>query len=104
MAWEPAQYLKFAEPRQRPAIDLLSRVALAAPRRIYDLGCGAGNVTRILAERWPDAEVTGIDDSSAMLAAAAQVPGRIRWRCASIAQSCIRLSLPHPPTSRHLAG
>jgi trans-aconitate 2-methyltransferase len=85
LAWNPEQYLKFAQPRLRPAIDLLARVALTTPRTIYDLGCGAGNVTRLLEERWPDAAITGVDDSAAMLAQAAQTPGRIAWRQQSLA-------------------
>src|SRR5262245_5695570 len=86
MAWDPDQYLKFAQPRLRPAVDLLSRVPLEAPRTIYDLGCGAGNVTRLLAARWPDAAITGIDESAAMLEEAARVPGRILWRQQSVAE------------------
>jgi trans-aconitate 2-methyltransferase len=68
--WDPAQYLAFAGPRLRPALDLLARVPLAAPAVVYDLGCGAGNVTRLLTERWPAAAVTGVDGSASMLAAA----------------------------------
>ncbi|HVN35073.1 MAG TPA: methyltransferase domain-containing protein [Casimicrobiaceae bacterium] len=85
MAWDPEQYLKFAQPRLRPAVDLLSRIALEAPRCVYDLGCGAGNVTRLLASRWPDATVTGVDDSAAMLEEAARTPSRIVWREESVA-------------------
>ena len=54
MGWEPARYLRFAQPRLHPAIDLLAMIMLGAPGTVYDLGCGAGNVTRRLAERWPD--------------------------------------------------
>ncbi len=86
MSWNPEQYLKFAQPRLRPAVDLLARVALDAPRTIYDLGCGAGNVTRMLAVRWPDAAIFGIDDSAPMLEEAARVPSRIVWRRESVAQ------------------
>ena len=86
MAWDPEQYLKFAEPRLRPALDLLERIVLDAPHGIYDLGCGAGNVTRLLAARWPDAAVTGVDDSAAMLAEAARLSGRIVWREQSVAE------------------
>jgi trans-aconitate 2-methyltransferase len=68
--WDPAQYLKYAGERLRPALDLMARVPLAAPRSIVDLGCGAGNVTRLLAERWPGAQVVGVDNSAAMLAKA----------------------------------
>jgi trans-aconitate 2-methyltransferase len=67
MSWDPAQYLKYASERLRPALDLAARVGVARPRSIVDLGCGAGNVTRILAERWPDAAITGVDNSAAML-------------------------------------
>ena len=48
MPWDPAQYLKFADHRLRPAIDLLNRIELASPAEVYDLGAGAGNVTRLL--------------------------------------------------------
>jgi trans-aconitate 2-methyltransferase len=70
MAWNPTQYLKFADDRRRPAIDLIARISLDAPRTIVDLGCGAGNVTRLIAERWPGARVIGIDSSPSMLATA----------------------------------
>lgn len=74
--WDPARYLTFASHRMRPAVDLIARIPLEAPRRVYDLGCGAGNVTRLLAERWPQARVVGLDSSAAMLAAArAGAPG-----------------------------
>ena len=70
MSWNPQHYLEFEDHRLRPAIDLLARVVLDAPRSIVDLGCGAGNVTRLLALRWPDADVVGVDSSTAMLAKA----------------------------------
>lgn len=70
VTWNPAQYLQFEGERLRPALDLLVRVPLASPGTIVDLGCGAGNVTRVLGERWPDARITGVDNSAEMLAAA----------------------------------
>ena len=79
-AWDPAQYLKFADHRLRPALDLVGRIPLAEPVRIYDLGCGSGNVTRLLAERWPDAAVTGVDNSPQMLQRARATPSRVRWQ------------------------
>ena len=42
--WDPNQYLKFADHRLRPALELLGRVPLAAPPVIYDLGCGSGHI------------------------------------------------------------
>jgi trans-aconitate 2-methyltransferase len=65
--WDPAQYLRFSGERLRPALDLLAQVPLVSPERVVDLGCGAGNVTAILRQRFPDAEVTGMDGSATML-------------------------------------
>ncbi|RFB67434.1 MULTISPECIES: methyltransferase domain-containing protein [unclassified Herbaspirillum] len=72
--WDASQYQRFGDERLRPAIDLLWHVpAMAAtPTRIVDLGCGTGNLTAILKQRWPDAEVLGIDGSDSMLDAARQ--------------------------------
>jgi trans-aconitate 2-methyltransferase len=68
--WDADHYLRFADARTLPAMDLLSRIALAEPRRVVDLGCGPGNSTAPLQARWPGAAVTGIDSSAALLAAA----------------------------------
>jgi len=86
MRWSPEQYLRFAEPRLRPALDLLARVGLAAPTRVCDLGCGAGNVTRLLVQRWPRADVVGIDDSAAMLERARHTLQGARWMRHDIAR------------------
>jgi len=67
MPWNPAQYLEFADARLRPALDLLARIRLECPQTIVDLGCGTGNVTRLLAARWPEARIVGVDSSPAML-------------------------------------
>jgi trans-aconitate 2-methyltransferase len=68
--WDADHYLKFTDARTLPAIDLLSRIALGAPSRIVDLGCGPGNSTALLKARWPGAAVTGIDSSAELLDAA----------------------------------
>jgi trans-aconitate 2-methyltransferase len=77
--WDPAQYLSFADHRLRPALELLARIPLEAPARVVDLGCGAGNVTRHLRQRWPHAELTGIDSSAEMLAKARAAEASVRW-------------------------
>jgi trans-aconitate 2-methyltransferase len=69
-SWDPRQYLKFADHRLRPALDLLARIPPVEARTVYDLGCGPGNITGILAERWPAARVIGVDSSADMLAKA----------------------------------
>jgi trans-aconitate 2-methyltransferase len=85
MAWDPAQYLKFAGPRLRPALDLLQRVETEAPATVCDLGAGAGNVTRLIAARWPAAHIVGVDSSAEMLAEAAAENPAIEWQKADLA-------------------
>jgi trans-aconitate 2-methyltransferase len=73
--WSPSTYLKFEDERTRPARDLLAQVRHPNPKRIVDVGCGPGNSTELLIERFPEAEVTALDNSPAMLAdAKARVP------------------------------
>jgi trans-aconitate 2-methyltransferase len=86
MTWSPEQYLRFAEPRLRPALDLLARIDLASPARVCDLGCGTGNVTTWLARRWPDASITGVDASDAMLARARQALPAVQWVASDLAR------------------
>lgn len=69
-SWDPALYLQFDDHRARPFHDLLARVGARAPRRVVDAGCGPGHLTGLLAQRWPDARVTGFDSSPEMVAAA----------------------------------
>ena len=70
--WNPALYLHFADERTRPAAELLARVPLQQARRVVDLGCGPGNSTALLLERFADAQITGVDRSPAMLEQARQ--------------------------------
>src|SRR5579863_2281893 len=88
MRWDPRQYLTFANQRLRPALELLNRIPAQDPKRVVDLGCGAGNITGYLRQTWPTAELSGVDNSPEMLAKAAQekIPGPpVRWEAGELA-------------------
>ena len=80
--WDPDQYLEFSDYRRRAALDLMDRIPLDAPRSIVDLGCGTGNMTTILADRFQSATVWGLDNSPEMLDKARAQSGRIIWQYA----------------------
>ncbi|MET0234650.1 MAG: trans-aconitate 2-methyltransferase [Kibdelosporangium sp.] len=68
--WDPDKYLNFADHRGRPFYELIARIQAETPRRVADLGCGPGNLTTVLAERWPDATLEALDSSAEMVEAA----------------------------------
>jgi trans-aconitate 2-methyltransferase len=70
--WNPTTYLQFADERSRPFFDLVSRIDAADPRSVVDLGCGPGQLTATLAQRWPQADVQGLDSSPQMIERAAE--------------------------------
>lgn len=71
MKWDPSKYVQFGDHRNRPFFDLTARIHADHPGKVVDLGCGPGNLTATLAERWPAARVVGLDSSPEMLAMAA---------------------------------
>ena len=81
--WDPERYLVFADERGRPFVELLGRIAATAPDTVVDLGCGPGNVTLLLKERWPAAEVHGVDSSAEMVAKAPRDAG-VRFEVADL--------------------
>jgi trans-aconitate 2-methyltransferase len=85
LTWDPTRYLSFGDERTRPALDLLARVPLTDAARVADLGCGPGNSTALLAERWPEAAIIGVDSSPEMLAKARASGVRATWLQADIA-------------------
>ncbi len=84
--WDPATYLRYAGERERPFWELVARVPVESPGEVVDLGCGPGTATAGLLERWPQARITGVDSSEAMigLARAREVPGRLEFELADV--------------------
>lgn len=68
--WNSTQYLKFQNERTQPAIDLVNRININNPKKILDIGCGPGNSTQVLAEKFPEAYILGIDSSINMIESA----------------------------------
>ncbi|HEY3498516.1 MAG TPA: trans-aconitate 2-methyltransferase [Polyangiaceae bacterium] len=77
--WDDQQYLKFADERTRPAAELLGRVPLAEAKQVVDLGCGPGNSTALLRERFPRARILGVDNSTDMLERARKDYPDLTW-------------------------
>ncbi|HEY3261873.1 MAG TPA: methyltransferase domain-containing protein, partial [Pseudonocardiaceae bacterium] len=70
ISWDPQVYLRAADERSRPFVDLLGRIGAEDPRGLVDLGCGPGNLSPLLRQRWPRARLTAIDSSPDMVTAA----------------------------------
>ena len=73
--WDPVTYLQFADERSRPFFDLVRQVGAQRPASVVDLGCGPGQLTAKLAERWPEASIVGLDSSPEMIAKATAYAG-----------------------------
>jgi len=85
MSWNPDTYLAFANYRERPIAELIERIPPIEVARAVDLGCGTGNSTAAIAKRFPDADLTGVDNSQEMLAKARQNLPKANWIEADIA-------------------
>jgi trans-aconitate 2-methyltransferase len=70
MTWSAAQYVKFEQERTRPVHDLVARIPKAGIVHAADIGCGPGNSTEVLRERYPEARIVGLDSSPDMIEAA----------------------------------
>jgi trans-aconitate 2-methyltransferase len=84
MDWNSELYLRYERERTQPALDLADRIPLETPREIIDLGCGPGNSTLVLRQRWPKAHIVGLDSSLAMIERARQSSTDIEWRVGDI--------------------
>jgi trans-aconitate 2-methyltransferase len=78
--WNPELYLKFDRERIQPSIDLVSHINYDKPLKIIDIGCGPGNSTQILVQRWPDSEIIGVDNSQSMIEKAIKDYPNQEWR------------------------
>lgn len=85
MQWDPGDYLRFADHRSRPGLELLARVPDLPARAIADLGCGPGTLTVSLVKRWPGARVWGVDSSEEMLELARSLSAPVDWVEADLA-------------------
>ncbi|CBS87820.1 methyltransferase domain-containing protein [Azospirillum lipoferum] len=108
MAWDPDAFATLDVLRRRPVIDLTAALPSSlSPRSVVDLGCGAGQLSRLLAARWPQADVLAVDQSRAMLRWAGDTPSPVRYLHADLA-----VWRPHWPTDlvisagglQHVAG
>ena len=84
MSWSAEQYVAFEDERTRPVRDLLNAVTTKDVRRAIDLGCGPGNSTEVLAARFPQAQIQGLDSSPDMLQAARRRLPHIPFELASV--------------------
>jgi trans-aconitate 2-methyltransferase len=83
-SWDPERYLTYADERGRPFVELTARVRADDPTSVLDLGCGPGNLTVLLARRWPDARVVGIDSSTEMIERARETTPAVEFRVADL--------------------
>lgn len=117
--WDSTQYLKFEKERSRAAIDLANGIGLESPRRILDIGCGPGNSTGVLTERFPGAQILGVDNSRDMIDAARRDYPSLEFRLFDAAgdfsalgggydivfsNACIQWVPDHPQLLRKMMG
>jgi len=82
--WDPDRYLTYADERGRPFVELMARVGAEAPASVVDLGCGPGNLTSLLRERWPDADISGLDSIPEMIEQARSAEPSITFEVADL--------------------
>lgn len=84
--WNADLYLQYANERTQPSLDLISRIQISNPTRIIDLGCGPGNSTALLRQRWTQADIIGLDRSVEMIEVASKAYPTEKWVLADATQ------------------
>lgn len=84
-SWDPDLYLRFQQERTQPSRDLVHRIRLSKVNTAIDVGCGAGNSTAVLHERWPESDLTGLDSSETMIVRARSEYPALKWICSDAA-------------------
>src|SRR4051794_5336445 len=82
--WDPDTYLRYADERGRPFVELVARIGAEAPASVVDLGCGPGHLTTLLRRRWPDASIRGVDSSAEMIQRARDADPTISFEVADL--------------------
>ena len=91
MTWSPDTYNKFKKERYAPFMDLLEEIQAKPGLKVLDLGCGTGELTRMLADHLGDCEVLGVDSSQEMLEKAVEFSNdKVRFECRSIQEEILR--------------
>lgn len=86
--WDAAQYLRFEQERTQPSRDLAARIELKNPSSVLDIGCGPGNSTHVLRERFPAADILGVDSSSNMIEQARRQYPELAFDIVSLTPDC----------------
>ena len=89
--WNSVQYLKFKDERTQPAIDLVNRINIDNPRKIIDIGCGPGNSTQVLAQKFPNAYILGVDNSLNMIETAKRDYPNLDFKVCDVSRDLLTL-------------
>lgn len=68
MPWNPEKYNQFKNIRYQPFFDLMELISPENLKTAIDIGCGTGEQTHILSQKFDNSHFLGIDSSPEMLA------------------------------------
>lgn len=88
MPWDPEIYNRYKDIRYKPFYDLLELIEEDGIEKGINLGCGTGEQTAIIAHRFKNAEILGIDSSAEMLAKSKEYENsRLKFKLEPIEQT-----------------